>query len=237
MSRCRSYISSAHHTPKNEQKIYPSITLSRQSGAGGFAIGQELAARLNKLRKPEEPVWTLFDKNLVQQIIADHHLPKSLEHFYSEGVKSRLEDMVEEILDLHPETEQMIEQSCRTVIRLLRKGHVIIIGRGGNIIGQDFDTVTHVRLVASHNFRLQHTVQTCGLSPGEAEAFIGRADAGRAKYLKRYFGKDIEDPLLYDMVLNTESLGFEESIRVIADAMMHQQRRPQHALTANVFQA
>jgi len=235
MSRCRAFISSAHHTPKNEQKIYPSITLSRQSGAGAFVIGQQLVERLNRQRKPEEPVWTLFDKNLVQQIIADHHLPQSLEHFYSEEVKSRLEDMVEEILDLHPETEKMIEQSCLTVIKLLRKGLVIIIGRGANVIGQDFDTVTHVRLVASPRFRLQHTVKSCNLSPREAEAYISRADAGRAKYLKRYFGKDIEDLLLYDMVLNTESLGFEESIRIICDAVAHQRRRPQYA-SADIFQ-
>jgi cytidylate kinase len=236
MSRCRSFITSAHHTPKEEKKIYPSITLSRLSGAGAFVIGRQLVERLNKVRQPGEPVWTLFDKNLVRQIIEDHHLPKSLESFYSEGVKSHLENIVEEILDLHPEPEQMVEQTSKTIIKLLRKGRVIVIGRAGNIIGSDFDTVTHVRLVASLDFRLKHTVDTCGLSPREARNFIDRADTGRAKYVRRYFGRDIADPLLYNMVLNTESLGLEQSVRLIADTALHRKNHPKSNSTVDIFQ-
>ncbi len=236
MARCRAFISSAHHTPKFEQKIYPSITLSRQSGAGGFVVGQRLAERLNRLKKPGEPEWTLFDKNLVQQIITDHHLPKSLAGFYSEGVKSRLEEIIEEILALHPETEQMIEQTSRTILRLLRKGHVIIIGRGGNVIGGHFDTVTHVRLVASPEFRLRHTVSNCGLSPREAVEFIRRADMARAKYLKRYFNRDISDPLLYHLTLNTDWLGFEEAARLIVDTVTHRQNRPKRDSVVSLLQ-
>jgi cytidylate kinase len=236
MSRCRAFITSAHHTPKREKRIYPSITLSRLSGSGAFAIGQQLVERLNRVRQPGEPAWTLFDKNLVRQIIEDHHLPKSLESFYSEEVRSQLENIVEEILDLHPEPEQMVEQTSRTIIRLLRKGHVIIIGRAGNIIGGDFAAVSHVRLVAPLNFRLKHTVETCGLSPREAGNFIGRADAGRAKYFRRYFGRDIADPLLYHMVLNTGSLGLEQSVKLIADMVLQRKKRPQSNSSIGIFQ-
>jgi cytidylate kinase len=238
MSQCRSYISSAQRTSRDEKKIYPSITLSRLSGSGAFVIAQELIERLNKTRLPDTPAWTLFDKNLVQQIIEDHHLPKSLESFYSETTHSHLKSIVEEILDLHPDVEKMIEQSCKTIINLLRKGHVIIIGRAANIIGRQFDMVTHVRLVAPLEFRLQHTTKTCGLSPREAVNFIQRADTSRAKYFKRYFGKNINDPLLYDMMLNTESLGFDEAARLICDAVAHgKERKASKSNTAiSVFQ-
>ena len=236
MSRCRAYISSTHHTPKNEKQTYPSITISRLSGSGGFVIGQRLVEKLNKTRRAGEPEWTLFDKNLVQQVIEDHHLPKSLESFYSEAVESRLEDIIEEMLHLHPGADTLVAHTCRTIARLLRKGHVIILGRGGNIIGRHLDSVTHVRLVAPLAFRLQHTTSTCGLSPREAEDFIQRADAGREKYFKRYFKAGIDDPLLYDMVLNSAALGFNEVVRQISESVSHRKQRLQLDASSDVFQ-
>ena len=41
-------------------------------------------------------------------------------------------------------------------------------------------------------------------------------DAGRRRYVKTNFDQDIEDPLLYDAVLNTSSLGFERTADILA---------------------
>ena len=42
----------------------------------------------------------------------------------------------------------------------------------------------------------------------------------RKKYVKKYFGKDISDPLLYDMVINTGRLKPQEIIQVIGDFVL-----------------
>ncbi|MBL8012226.1 MAG: cytidylate kinase family protein [Candidatus Omnitrophica bacterium] len=49
----------------------------------------------------------------------------------------------------------------------------------------------------------------------EARQFIKKEDADRTEYLKKYFGKDIADPLLYDMVLNTDRIYYDDTAVLI----------------------
>ena len=37
--------------------------------------------------------------------------------------------------------------------------------------------------------------------------------------MKKYYGADIDDPLLYDLVINTDRVSYEEAGRLIAEAM------------------
>jgi cytidylate kinase len=40
--------------------------------------------------------------------------------------------------------------------------------------------------------------------------------------LKEHYEKDIDDPLLYDLVLNTDRMPYEEAARLIGDAVIHE---------------
>ena len=220
MTKCRSYIESQSAVrPAKLPPFYPSVTISRQAGAGGVVVARMLAAFMEGARKKTEPAWTLFDRELVRQILADNHLPGALERFYLEDVKSRLESTVEELLGLHPSPAAMVEQTSKTIIKLARKGHSIIVGRGANVITRGLDNMIHVRLVAPLDFRLQHVKGFYNLSTSEALAFINRADRARTRYLRQYFSRKIEDPLLYDLVINTATTGLETAAGLIATSL------------------
>jgi cytidylate kinase len=53
-----------------------------------------------------------------------------------------------------------------------------------------------------------------------ARSLMAKEDQGRAHYLRRYFAKDIDDPLLYHMILNTDKLSFDEAARLVAEAVL-----------------
>jgi hypothetical protein len=53
-----------------------------------------------------------------------------------------------------------------------------------------------------------------------AEVYIKKEDAARRNYLKSNFSRNIENPELYHMVLNTGLLTHGETATVIADAVM-----------------
>jgi cytidylate kinase len=57
---------------------------------------------------------------------------------------------------------------------------------------------------------------------GPALTLIRQEDRGRKRYLKKYFGKDIDDPLSYHLILNTDGVGYEEAARLIGDAALGQ---------------
>jgi len=63
---------------------------------------------------------------------------------------------------------------------------------------------------------------------------IKETDHARRRYLRRYFDADPNDPLLYDLVLNTGRLGFVRTTELIAQAAMRHYEevlatRPKHA--------
>ena len=97
---------------------------------------------------------------------------------------------------------------------------MILIGRGATVVTARLPNVFHVRLVAPLEQRINHRQQILNLSLGQAMAQVSAEDKGRARYLRTYFGKNIDDPLLYHLVLNTGGLSFDESAQIIGDAVI-----------------
>lgn len=48
-------------------------------------------------------------------------------------------------------------------------------------------------------------------------------DLGRTRYVRKYYGKDIDDPLLFHLVINTDRIPHPEAARMIADAVTARQ--------------
>src|SRR5262249_41073377 len=101
-----------------------------------------------------------------------------------------------------------------------RLGNVILIGRGSNIVTAKLPHVFHVRLVASLENRIKQIQKSDQLDRNGAIELIRREDRGRKRYVKRYYKKDIGDPLLYDLTLNTGRVGFDEAARIVGDAVL-----------------
>jgi cytidylate kinase len=55
----------------------------------------------------------------------------------------------------------------------------------------------------------------------EAEAYIKSQDAGKKLYMKEYFGREIDDPQLYHVVVNTDRIPYEIAARLIADTFLN----------------
>jgi len=198
----------------------PAVTLSRQAGSGGHTIAEKLAARLQQLAPKGTPPWTVFDQNLVERVLADYHLPRRLAQYMPEDRIPELQDIMDELCGLHPASRTLVQQTAATLFRLASLGHVILIGRGANVVTSRLPTVLHVRLVAPLEQRVAHMQELRTLTRPAALALIRRQDRGRARYLKTYFNADIDDPLLYHLVINTGWVSYDQAAQLIADAVL-----------------
>ncbi len=194
--------------------ISPSITISRMTGSGGRAIASKLAEYL-QARVPVDCHWTVFDRTLIERTLEDHHLPKRMAEYIPENHKSAVTDVVEELFGLHPSSWTLVRQTTETILRLARMGHVILVGRGANVVTSKLDNVYHVRLVGSLGKRSERVQEVFGLDRHQALDFIHKEDGGRKRYLKDHFGEDIDDPLLYHLVINTDRVAYDEAARMI----------------------
>jgi Cytidylate kinase len=217
-----SYLSSqAAAQEKAYQPQQPSITISRETGSGAVTIAQMLVERLNAVSKSSDMAgWMVFDRNLATRVLADHELSQNLERFMVEDARLPVEAIVEELLGLHPSQWTFVQQTTKTILRLASLGRTILVGRGAEVITSRLPFVFHVRLVAPLEKRIQHASQYYSLTEEEAAKMIKETDHARRRYLRRYFDAEPDNPLLYDLVLNTGRLGFVRTAELIAQAAM-----------------
>ena len=213
------------------QSVRPTITISRMTGSGGRTVASELVEYL-QARSPAVCHWTVFDRNLIEKVLEDHHLPKRLAQFMPENHKPLLGDVLEEILGLHPDSWTLVHQTAETILRLAQMGCVILVGRGANIITAGLENAFHVRLIGSLPKRIERVQKVYDLDRPDALRFIDKEDRGRARYLKEHFGKKINDPLLYHLTINTDRIGYTEAARMVGEVVIQRFKLGRQELAA-----
>jgi len=206
------------------------VTISRQSGSGAHAVAEALADYLERHGLDRSRPWQVFDQNLAERILLDHQLPTRYARFMPEDRVSDLGDAMEELFGAHPPSWTFLRQTEETILRLATEGNVILIGRGANLITRHLNHVFHVRLVGSLEQRAKHFQEHRGVTKEEALRLIHEEDRGRKRYLRKHFDQDLDDPLLYNMVLNTDLMPYVESAQMIGAAAM--KRLQQHHASA-----
>ena len=200
--------------------VQRAVTLSRQAGCGGLMVARKLSDYLRRHTAPEEPSWTIFDRDLMGKVLAEHDLPDYLKKFLPEDRVSMIEDTLADIFGVRPTSQTVVEQTAETILRLATLGHVILVGRAGNIVTARLPHVLHVRLVAPLEDRIERICRDDQKTPAEARKFCLEEEQARARYVKTYYHADIDDPLLYDLVINTSSVGYEETARLVGEAVL-----------------
>lgn len=226
LERCLSFIN-CQMQPAGSRQVavqngaaWRAVTISRQTGAGSHQVAERLAEYMQAHSPKEACPWTVFDKNLVEQVLKDHNLPERMARFLAEDRISEIQDTMDELFGLHPPSWTLVRKVADTILHLVELGNVIIVGRGGQIITNNLDFVLHVRLVGSLERRLERVEEYYKLGKRAALAFIHREDRGRRRYLKKYFGREIEDPLLYHMTINTDLVSYDQTTRILGEALL-----------------
>lgn len=200
------------------------VTISRQAGCGARAIGEKLAELLQAKAPHDHVPWTVFDRNLVERVLEDHNLPSRLARFMPEDRISAISDTMDDLFGLHPPSWILVRQTAETILHLAELGSVILIGRAANIITSNLSHMLHIRLVGSLEKRLAHIQEFDHLDEKAAREFVTKEDAGRKRYLRKYFHVNIEDPLHYHLVINTDLVPHERAARLICDVMLNGHR-------------
>jgi cytidylate kinase len=223
--KCLTFINCQLQAPLKELREggdftrYRAVTISRQAGSGGHAVAEKLAEYLQAQDPAAARPWAVFDRNLVEKVLEDHHLPARLAKFMPEDRISQISDTMDELFGLHPPSWVLVRKTAETILHLAELGRVILIGRGANFITRKVAHVFHVRLVGSMERRVKRLQEVGRVNAKEAMRVAVREDLARRRYLKQFFDKDIDDPLLYHLTINTDLISFDEAARTIALAI------------------
>ena len=199
---------------------FRAVTLSRQSGSGAHTIAEALARRLAAQDKAPGRPWTVFDRELVARVLEDHNLPTKMADSIPEDRMTELQDVVHELFGLRPGSWAFVQHTTETILRLVELGNVILIGRAANIVTRHREDVLHVRLVAPQAQRVERLQADRKLTRKSALAALRREDLGRARYVKKYFETDIDEPTQYHLTLNTAWLPGQRVVDLLTDLVL-----------------
>lgn len=205
---------------------YPFITISRQSGAGALLLSDGLQSEFRKLKtaSPLFEGWHPFDRVVCELVARDPLLQNDIEGLMDQRHRSQFNTFVESLFTGRSELDDL-ERSTFKVLRMLALvGKVILVGRGGSLVTADLPQGIHVRLVAPEAHRIARQMKLHKVGKEEARELIERQDASRRKLIKLFFHRDIEDPLIYDIVLNTGRLTPEVMVTAIAELVRQRAR-------------
>lgn len=109
-------------------------------------------------------------------------------------------------------------------------GDLVYHGRAGQLLLAGLPGVLRVRLIAPLSSRVQTLMESEGMDSTAAEQYIRHVDAVRARWVKMMYGKDVNDPLLYNIVVNLKTLSVPAACAIVTKTA----EQPDFAVTDKV---
>ncbi|MFC1515808.1 AAA family ATPase [Thermodesulfobacteriota bacterium] len=184
----------------------PVITVSTEPGSGGSVIARRVAKRLE---------LDIFHREIIKEIAESVDIsPEVVESIEKERMIG-IEDFVSSLLkDQYLWPGLYLEHLEKVVMAIGKHGGAVIVGRGANFILDKEDRLS-LRVVAPFDLRVQNVAHRYGVSIQEAKHRVVNRESKRRSFIKNSFQADVADPLHYDLVINTGSLGLEDAVEAI----------------------
>jgi cytidylate kinase len=186
----------------------PCIAIANLRGAGGETIGSRVADQLG---------YGCFGREIVDEIAERRGVAQELMHGLDEGVRSAIERFVTDAFHERRFTESdYLREVAHVVTTLGRRGMAVTIGRGSAfLLGPE--SALRVLVVAPFSFRLERFARERKLAAKEAEERLRELDARHGEFVRHHFGARLDDPLRFDLVLNSSVLGLEAAADDVVD--------------------
>ncbi len=184
------------------------ITISRDYGSLGDLISQEVANAKG---------YSFVDKTMIESILSQYGMV-TFGKFY---------DADHSIWDrLDSDKVNSVRMLDKTLEAFARQDNVVIRGRGGYMVLQDYDNVLNVLIKAPREHRIISTMMTLELQERkDAERVVDQNDRIRGSFLQTYYNVKADDAAYFDLVIDTRHIKAELAIKWIVEAADSLDRR------------
>ncbi len=180
------------------------ITISREYGSGGRYVGKLVAQKLG---------IKLYDKEIITKLSETTGL--STEYIKNHEQKSNILDNLNNgyYYNLNNNDELFIKES--NLIKELAKEPCVIIGRCADYILKDQKNVTNIFIYNDMKNKIKRAIKYYKLNKLTAEKEINKINKLRSNHYKHYTGKTWNNPENYDICINSDTLGVENTAELI----------------------
>ena len=184
------------------------LTIAREYGSGGGAVGRSIAERLG---------WKLLDKAFIDNVAQAAKVDPQLAQRFDERTDSWLERLAHQgaglwqgafegaVIVTHPDffdAETMAALAQRIIHEGSQRGNVVIVGRGAQCVLRDRKDAFHVFIYAPWAERVARIRQRLP-DQKDVEEVIRATDRQRADYIRTYFRCNWMDAHLYHLMISS----------------------------------
>lgn len=201
------------------------ITVSRQLGSDGEEIARKLAERLGVPYLDREIVSHaaalagVSEETIQEAERAQSFMERMVELLGRYPVAAELGAPLPELPPTPPLTVDTYRKLIEDVIRSVsEKGPAVILGHGGQMVLREDRGVLRVYICAPLERRIAYLMTREGRTAAEAKKHIQEEDGRLADYFRTYYRVTWFDPLIYDLVINSDRIGVEPAVGLILSA-------------------
>jgi CMP/dCMP kinase len=214
-----------------ELQVSDVITLSVQTGSGGFGVARRVAERLGYRYYD----WEITSEAAARagvtpnEVIAAERVPGFIERImrrlgavstvsvdagvFTEPTPAMWNTAIQSLTS--DDYRQIIE---RIVIELASQGQGVIVGHAAQYTLRDTPNVLRVLVHGSLKRRAERMAEEQGIALAQATAAVKQSDRDRTELLKRLYHFDWLDASMYDLTLNTDRLSLDFATDAIVEA-------------------
>lgn len=175
------------------------ITISRKMGSEGTYIGRKVAKRLN---------MAYVDKIFISKIMREYGF-SAFNEIYDEAPNfwDKYHSIRDQTIDFIAKTEEAIGKA----------DNVVIVGRGGFGIFENFNDVLNIRTKAPLEIRVKRQMAEHDMSFEEANKHVLENDKIRKNFVESDFRFDYQNTNNFDMIINTAIIDPDKSVDYICE--------------------
>lgn len=200
----------------------PVIAMTQEMGSLAKDVSLQLA---------QTAQLAIMRHEVLENVAGRMHVPGSLISRLREGKAGLVERLT-------TDQERVAVYTAQEVFALADKGNIVLRGWGATCLLRPVRHVLRVRVTRPFKQRVAWLMEHLGTDDEAfAEAEVRRSDSAHASRMHDQFGVTWGDPLLYDLVLNTDRVSVEscvEQIRHLAGRPEFQETAESRAMLADL---
>jgi len=199
------------------------ITISRELGSGGTEIAHRVAESLG---------YECLDRELIAAIAREAGVEEEHVSGKEDSISARPRIVGPEMAAFFrrqryasPRPQEALEDQA--YIELVRKviydraeaDNVVVLGRGGQMVLQNWIGALHVHITAPLQVRAARVAQERGIGDHLAERLVSESDRQRRDYIRHFYNNaDWRNPRYYHLIVDTSRIPPEAAAEIIIRA-------------------
>lgn len=189
------------------------VTISREYGSGGRAIGKLVAERLG---------YKFYDAEIIDEVVKSSGLAREVVEKYDEYATHKNSLLYTIAINAAGDGYNKYSIANRVQIaqtevlkKIAEEGNCVIIGRGADYVLRDREDCLHVFVRADIPFRAKRVLDICGDNGKRIESRLEDKDARRRVFYRSFAMREWGEIGNYNLVLDSSCIGIESCAEVI----------------------